>query len=191
MLRGKIFGNGIKSANLSSKEEELRIKLLVEPNNKLLLKELALMTYYLKDYSSSKKIFKKLVELDPKNKENFAFLGYLYYELEDYTKAIKNYLLYLEEEKDPFVFFLLGNAYSRIGKIIEAIEAYEEVIYLNEDMYLLHLAFAKNYEEKEKDKKALCEYKAAYEIDPRDKKILEKIEYLQTKMKELESKLLV
>ena len=50
------------------------------------------------------------------------------------------------------------------------------------DIYSAHLDFAKEYEFLGRYKKALNEYIAAYEIDPRDKDIKEKIKYLREKI---------
>ena len=48
--------------------------------------------------------------------------------------------------------------------------------------YDIHIDFGKKYEEIGSLDRALKEYKTAYEIDPRDKKILEKISELSKKM---------
>ena len=77
-----------------------------------------------------------------------------------------------------FVYFLLGNAYSRAGMIKEAIESYEFAIFLDFDMYTAHLDFAKKYEDMGRKEKSLKEYIAAYEIDSRDASIKEKIDIL-------------
>lgn len=79
----------------------------------------------------------------------------------------------------PFVYFLLGNVYSRIGNIVEAIKCYDLSIFSEDD---IHIDFGKKYEEIGSLDRALKEYKTAYEIDPRDKKILEKISELSKKM---------
>ncbi len=66
----------------------------------------------------------------PENANVNAFLGYLHYELDELDEAID----YLNDSLDldpgaPFVYFLLGNAYSRAGMIKEAIESYEFAIF--------------------------------------------------------------
>ena len=130
-------------------------------------------------------IYKKLVKLQPKNHEIWAFLGYLYYENEDFSKACEN----LEKALDlcpiePFVLFLLGNIYSRKGEITKAVDCYEMAIFFDFDMYIAHIDFARKYEHMGRHKKALDEYKAAYDIDSRDEGLAEKIEYLENKYKE-------
>ena len=54
-------------------------------------------------------------------------------------------------------------------------------IFLDLDIYKAHLDFAVKYEEMGREKRALKEYIAAYEIDPRDVKIKEKIDILKIK----------
>ena len=110
-------------------------------------------------------------------------MGYLNYELGNYTKSIKYFNMFLDNKPgDAFVYFLLGNAYSRAGKIVEAINSYDFAIFLDLDIYSAHLDFAREYEFLGRYKKALNEYIAAYEIDPRDKEIKEKIKYLREKI---------
>lgn len=47
----------------------------------------------------------------------------------------------------PFVYFLLGNVYSRIGNIVEAIKCYDLAIFSEDDIYDIHIDFGKKYEE--------------------------------------------
>lgn len=82
------------------------------------------------------------------------------------------------------MYFLLGNAYSRIGEIKEAIHCYDLAIFLDLDMYQAHIDFAKKYEAMGRLEKALREYKAAFEIDPRDGEINKKIQELNEKLRE-------
>ena len=125
-----------------------------------------------------------MVRLKPKDHEIRAFLGYLYYENEDLDKAEENLNKSLEiSQMEPFVLFLLGNIYSRRGRISEAVDCYETAIFLDFDMYVAHIDFARKYEHMGRHKKALREYKAALEIDSRDEGLLEKINYIEKKCK--------
>lgn len=183
MLRAEIFKKYDSKEDLEKKEEELRISLLVNGNDIQILKELGFLTYYKKNYNSAIKIFKKLVELEPENSNFIAFLGYLFYENDEYDKAKNCYLKALEISKNmPFVYFLLGNVYSRIGNIVEAIKCYDLAIFSEDDIYDIHIDFAKKYEEIGSLDRALKEYRTAYEIDPRDKEILNKISELSKKI---------
>lgn len=181
MLRTEIFRQYNNDEDLSRKEAELRVALLMEPENLTYLKELGALVYYKRNCKNAKVIYKKLTELEPTNGDNFAFLGFLNYELEEYEEAIKNFNKAIFLLKEPsFVCFLLGNAYSRTGRIMEAIKYYDLAIFNNLDIYNIHVDFAKKYEDMGRFQKALREYTAAYEIDPRDKEIKQKI----TEMKE-------
>lgn len=183
MLRTEILKKYNTDEDLNRKEAEIRIALLMDPENITYLKELGALIYYKKNCKRAKVIYKKLTELEPENGDNFAFLGFLDYELENYDEAIKSFHKAIELIKDPsFVCFLLGNAYSRTGKIMNAIKYYDLAIFNNLDIYNVHVEFAKKYEDMGRFKKALREYTAAYEIDPRDKEIKQKITEIKEKI---------
>ena len=183
MLRTEIFKQYNNNEDLNRKEAEIRVALLMEPENLSYLKELGALVYYKKNCKSAKVIYKKLTELEPKNGDNFAFLGYIQYELEEYEEAIKNFNKAVSLVEDSsFVNFLLGNAYSRTGKIMNAIKCYDLAIFKNLDIYNVHVDFAKKCEDMGRFEKAYKEYKAAYEIDPRDKKIEQKINEMREKI---------
>ena len=109
-------------------------------------------------------------------------MGYLYYENEQLGKAENNLNRALEiSAMEPFVLFLLGNVYARKGKISEAVDCYDLALFLDFDMYVAHIDFARKYEHMGRHKRALREYKAAYEIDSRDEGLIEKIRYIENK----------
>lgn len=176
MLRTKIFKDFCKEKDLKAREEEIRMELLEDCKNVSLLRELGAILYFNKRDEEAIVIFEKLLVLEPENFNFISFLGYLNYELEEYSIAIEWFNKALDIEADaPFVYFLLGNSYARNGMIIEAIKSYDFSIFLDFDIYTAHLDFAKKYEEMGRVKKALQEYIAAFEIDPRDKTIEQKI----------------
>jgi len=185
MLRTAIFMGINEIENLDERRLDLRSELIFNPNDCIALKELGAILCFQKKIDDAIDIYKKLLKLDPKNSEYMAYMGYLYYEKDDFSKAIKlfNKALYIDPEA-PFVYFLLGNAYSRIGRIIDAIRAYDLSIFLDFDIYDAHLEFAIKYERMGRLKKALKEYITAYEIDPRDEAVKEKIDILSEKTKE-------
>lgn len=184
MLRTEIFRKYKKEEDLDKKEMDLRMELLLDPEKVENLKELAAILYNKKDYEGAKKIFYKLIELNPESGETFGFLGFLNYELEEYEEAIANLTQAIKLMDDGvFVYFLLGNAYSRAGMVVEAAICYDLAIFKNLDIYSAHLEFAERYEDMGCIKRALKEYITAYEIDPRDKKIKEKIDMLKEKNK--------
>ena len=128
-------------------------------------------------------IQKNRVDYKEDKAESFAFLGHLYYENEEYLKAIRYFEKALDINPDvAFVHFLLGNAYSRAGKIMEAITSYDFAIFLDLDIYKAHIDFAEKYEKMGLLDRALKEYVIAYEIDPREKNIGEKIKKLKEKL---------
>ena len=70
---------------------------------------------------------------------------------------------------------------------MEAITSYDFAIFLDFDIYKAHIDFAEKYEKMGLLERALREYTVAYEIDPRDKKIGEKINTIK---KSLEKKVI-
>ena len=187
ILKTEIF-NQLDIEKLLKREEEIRILLLGNPNDLNLLRELAIILYHKRDYSKAIKVYKKVIEYKNDKAEDFAFLGHLFYENEEYLKAIKAFEKSLDIDPGvAFVHFLLGNAYSRVGRIMEAITSYDFAIFLDFDIYKAHIDFAEKYEKMGLLERALREYIVAYEIDPRDKKIGEKINTIK---KSLEKKVI-
>lgn len=184
MLRDKILQRThIVYDELLRQEHKIRTQLLTKPNDIKQLKQLGTILFYKRDCAGAVDVYEKLRFLGCNDGSVIGFLGYLNYELGNYMKSIEYFNIVLDRKPyDAFVHFLLGNAYSRVGKIIEAISAYEFAIFLDLDIYNAHLDFAKEYEYLGRYKKALSEYIAAYEIDPREKGIEDKIEYLKNKI---------
>lgn len=180
MLRTRIFNDYCKDKDLRDREEEVRMELLEDSQNVELLRELGAILYYSKRDEEAITIYEKLLKLDTENHNFMAFLGYLHYELEELSVAVDYFNRALDVAPDsPFIYFLLGNAHSRSGNIIEAIRSYDFAIFLDLDIYTAHLDFAKKYEDMGRKKRALQEYITAYEIDPRDKDIELKINKLK------------
>lgn len=171
------YNNNNEKALLENKN-----KIEKNPKDTEALQNLASIYHALKENNKAIEIYEKLVKLMPDNHEIRAFLGYLYYENEQLDKAEENLNKSLEiSEMEPFVLFLLGNIYSRKGKISAAVDCYDLAIFLDLDMYTAHIDFARKYEHMGRHKKALKEYKAALEIDDRDEGLIEKIKYIENK----------
>lgn len=184
MLRDKILSrSNVNMETLLKEEEEVRFELLAVPNDFENLEKLAQILFHKRDCEGAIEIYKKLYKLGKKDESVLGFLGYLNYELGNYTKAIKYFNKFLDKKpQEAFVHFLLGNTYSRIGQIIDATSSYDFAIFLDLDIYKAHLDFAKEYEVLGRFEKALQEYIAAFEIDPRDKSIKKKIEDMKNKI---------
>lgn len=186
MVRTKIFKEiCCTGMDLEIKIQELEKQLNEDPNNREKAKELAIIYHYIKEDEKAIKVYEGLLETYPEDSNILAFLGYLHYELEELDIAIDYFNKSLDiDSAAPFVFFLLGNAYSREGMIREAVDAYDFAIFLDFDMYQAHMDFAMKYEDMGRKQKALKEYVAAYEIDQRDSKLYEKINELKVEVKE-------
>ena len=162
---------------LSSAEENLRYELLSNPKDNKKLEQLATLLYHKRDYDGAINLYLKIIDND-ETARKYAFLGYLYFEKDDYQNAISYFEKSLDiDPKNAFVYFLLGNSYSRIGRVIDAVTNYDLAIFLNFDIYKAHVDFAQKYEQMEKlFQKSLKRIYYAYKIDPRNKEIKNKIE---------------
>ena len=121
------------------------------------------------------------IKENPDDVEVLKTLASIYHALKENDKALD-----VSTEDEPFILFLLGNIYSRKGKISEAVDCYELAIFLDFDMYIAHIDFARKYEHMGRHQKALEEYKAAFRIDSRDEGLIEKINYIENKCKNSE-----
>jgi len=184
MLRTAIFMQINEIENLDERRIDLRSELIFNPDNPTVLNELGAILCFQKKTDDAIEVYRKVLELEPGDAEHMAYMGYLYYEKEDFEKAIEllNMALDIDPEA-PFVQFLLGNSYSRVGKIVEAIHSYDLAIFLDFDIYLAHIQFAVKYERMGRYKRSLREYVAAYEIDPREEELKEKIDKLSEILK--------
>ena len=163
---------------LAKNEEDLKN----DSNNIELLQNIAAIYHALRKNVKAIEIYDKIVNLRPRDHEMKAFLGYLYYENEELEEAEKDLNESLNlNPMEPFVLFLLGNIYSRRGDVVKAIDNYEFAIFLDFDIYTAHIDFARKYEHMGRHKRALEEYRAAYDIDSRDDALLDKMEYLEKK----------
>lgn len=173
------------------KEEISRLKDILNKDHENIkaLERLASIYHAYKKNEKAIKIYDKLVELLPDSHEMVAYLGYLYYENDDMINSEKYLNKALDiSDGEPFILFLLGNIYARKGMIAEASDCYELALFLDFDMYTAHIDFARKYEHMGRHKKALEEYRAAYDIDPRDDELLKRITYVENRYIELKEK---
>ena len=160
MLETLIFREIRYNGNNEKFLKEIQGKVAEKPEDIDALQTLASTYHALKENEKAIEIYEKLVRLKPEDHEIRAFLGYLYYENEELDKAEENLNKALElSQLEPFVLFLLGNIYSRRGRISEAVDCYETAIFLDFDMYVAHIDFARKYEHMGRHKKALREYR--------------------------------
>ena len=178
LLFREIRSNDNIEDELAKNEEDLKN----DSNNIELLQNIAAIYHALRKNVKAIEIYDKIVNLRPRDHEMKAFLGYLYYENEELEEAEKHLNESLNlNPMEPFVLFLLGNIYSRRGDVVKAIDNYEFAIFLDFDIYTAHIDFARKYEHMGRHKRALEEYRAAYDIDSRDDALLDKMEYLEKK----------
>ncbi|MGF6905686.1 tetratricopeptide repeat protein [Fusobacterium sp. PH5-44] len=183
MLKENILKQYI-GKDLPKEEEEIRLQLIADPYNSSIVRDLIVILCRKKDIAGAIKLCIKQLVKKPKDSEFLGILGYLCYEIDKTNKAIKYYKKSLDIEPGAaFVHFLLGNAYSRVGRVKEAVQSYDMAICLDFDIYSAHIHFAQNYEAIGHHTRALQEYIIAYEIDPRDEKLRDKIQEMSKKTK--------
>lgn len=153
--------------------------------NILLLQEIGITLYLQKEDKEALEVFKKLKRLEPNNEDIVAFLGFLFYENQLYYDAIRELNHSLDiNPRQPFVYFILGNTYSRAGNIKKAVDSYEFAIFLDLDIYSAHMDFARKYERMGRLERAKKEYECALAVDPRDDYVTQKIESLKEQLKQ-------
>lgn len=179
MLKTLIFREFRYNEDIEKSIKELKGKNDIDSQ-----KQLASIYHAYKRNDEAIEIFEKLSEEKPDDHEIMAFLGYLYYENDslDLAKACLKHALYLSA-KEPFVLFLLGNIYSRQGKILKACSYYDRAIFLDFDIITAHVDFGRKYEHMGRHEKAYKEYLAAYNLDQSDIDLKEKMEYVKSKIK--------
>lgn len=178
MLKTLIFREFRYNEDIEKSIKELKGKKDIES-----LKQLASIYHAYKRNAEAIEIFEKLSEEKPSDHEIVAFLGYLYYENDELelAKASLKQALAISS-KEPFILFLLGNICSRQGMIIDACNYYDRAIFLDFDIITAHVDFGRKYEHMGRHEKAYREYKAAYNLDPTDTDLLEKMQYVKSKI---------
>lgn len=177
MLKTLIFREFRYNEDIDKSIKELKSKKDIESQ-----KQLASIYHAYKRNDEAIEIFEKLSEEKPNDHEIMAFLGYLYYENDilDLAKACLERALSLSS-KEPFVLFLLGNICSRQGRILDACSYYDRAIFLDFDIITAHVDFGRKYEHMGRHEKAYKEYLAAYNLDPSDKDLKEKLDYVKSR----------
>jgi pentatricopeptide repeat protein len=88
-----------------------------------------------KQYDKSIRIYKKLIDLNPKRAAGYASVAYVYGLKGDPDRQIEYYLLSLKlDSEDDEVYANLGAAYEKKGLFQEALKAYQTAYELNPDL---------------------------------------------------------
>jgi len=89
---GRIYG---KQGLLKKSEEEYKKAILLNPYHKHLHYELAVFNYNQKKYDNAKIYFENVIKFDPKYGDAHYYLGNIYFKMNLYNKATKEYELAL------------------------------------------------------------------------------------------------
>lgn len=180
MPNTSIFRKIAKVADLNM--EVWKLNKMISKNSEDIesLKDLAAIYHYLKEDRIAIRIYEKILKMEPGNSTIRGFLGYLYYEMGNFERSVEELNISLDlKPRDAFVYFMLGNSYSRSGLIKEAVKSYDMALLLGFDVHKAHLEFASKFEDMNRTYKALREYKTAYEIGPKTKSLMLKIKSLE------------
>jgi tetratricopeptide (TPR) repeat protein len=96
-------------------------KLKVTENKELILKDLAVLDFYFKNYNSSLKYFSKSNEIVDRNYVNYLYSGYIYFLKKSYNRAIEEAQKSIKLNKfSIFSYLLIVKSYLKINKIKDA-----------------------------------------------------------------------
>ena len=134
----------------------LSIKLKKDPeNNSAMYYNYAIKTLQTGDANKAKSALAKAISLNSCNKEAYFFLGCVYFDEQDYTKALEYFKLGgVEEAKDPSLTFALGRCYYHVEnyeisvRYLEMVEYQEGSKFEKDRLFTLGRAYSelKEYE---------------------------------------------
>ena len=109
----------------------------MEPDNEPAWQQLLSLTLHANDYSEARRICLKCRELFPTSPAYYFYLGVVYFEDKEYTKALNAYregLMIIPEENAELrsdFYGQIGDIYFQIKKIKDAFQAYDEALQYN------------------------------------------------------------
>lgn len=120
------------------------------------------------EYEEAATHFLTIVELDSTHLDAHHKLGMLYMKLEDFPKAELYFSKLVNLKKDPIYFSNLGAALYQQQRLVEAAEAYENAISLDDKRAARLQSLAQVYYELGDDDKALHFFERAARRKPKD-----------------------
>jgi type IV pilus biogenesis/stability protein PilW len=158
---------------------EFQNAIKMEPNNKEIVYNLALVYFQLEDYVNARHYFLKAVNLDPQFASAYNNLGATYMQLRQWKEAVEAFQKALANPfyKTPeWAFCNLGISYYRLGEYDKAVDAFKDAIRRDKSFPLPYYVMALTYNKLERFGDAADVMDRAIEIDPgyqgnRDKKI--------------------
>lgn len=121
-----------------------------------------------KEFDDAEAYFLKVVEIDENHLDAHHKLGLIYLKREDFPKAELYFSKLVNLKKDPVYFSNLGASLFRQSRLIEASEAYENAIALDDKKSERLETLAHIYHELKDDEKALKYFELASKRKPKD-----------------------
>jgi len=151
------------------KNLEIETKKLIKEydNNIILLNFCAISLIGQKKNEEAIKIFKKLINLDPKNVDAHYNLANALVEIKNYEEAIINFkkAINLNSKYLP-AYINLGNLFKEIKMLDDSVKIYMEGLNINSNEPLLHYNLGNAFSEKGEFQKAINSYNNAIKLNP-------------------------
>lgn len=151
----------------------LKIGLNHNPNNIVLLYDVAMSYEQQGRFDKAISIYERIVELNAYEIEAWKHLGRLYYSTCEYLQALEayDYVLTIDEDND-FALFFKSNSLFNLDRWQEALEGYLIYVERTDDKIDVWNLIAESYEKLENFSQALYYYKLLYLVDPEDYAVL-------------------
>ncbi len=150
-------------------EEDLQAPVQKKPHSsprKNFLK--ADMHFSRKEWDDAERLFLAVIEMDSRHMEAHHKLGLLYMNMENFPKAELLFNKLINMKKDPIYYSNLGAALYQQNRLVEAAEAYENAIALDDKRGNRLQSLAQVYYELDEQDKALHYFERAERRKPKD-----------------------
>ena len=122
--------------NLKDAENRLKRALEINPGYALSQEYFAIALMLQSQFEKSLAAFSRAESLDPLSPAIKNEIGWVYYFMRDYHRAIKQFQLALDFEPNfPLAHFNIGLAYKQLGEYTEAIAAYKNALAISEGVH--------------------------------------------------------
>jgi len=125
-----------------------------------------------KDFAAAEQTFINVLSIDETHLDANLHLGLVYLEIENYPKAEFFFHKLVNLKKDPVYYGNLSLALYRQGRLLEAAEAYENALSMDDNRAARFANLAHVYRELNNDEKALHNFEKASRKSPRNKDYL-------------------
>jgi len=126
------------------------------------------MKFAKNDLEEAERCFVQIVSLEDTHLEANLYLGLIYLKQKNFPKAEFFFHKLVNLKKDPVYYSNLGLALYQQGRLLEAAEAYESAVVLDDKRAARFASLAQVYRELSNDEKALINFERASQKSPRN-----------------------